>query len=441
MAIGGRLYTGQNAGVDIPSLDKLTRSQERMEDMFTKANELRLKSFKEGEKQFLEMGNVDLETYMSGKNMEDQANLKEAYNENAARILRARGGNFNDFTTQDWVELQKGRQALESAQAKWTSDLEKYKLDAQTMERDAGRTYDENAWRGQVEEYLKTGIYPEKPLPIKKKSITDGLAAISNQYKGEVETELVTTPIAGAAPVKQKVWANMPREQAEYEIKNLILSEPGYYMSVIDDFESLPAAEQAKWLDDVDKSGTIDETDINKQENKIIAWAQQYEPYLNATIKRGSSAYSNVGGSNTTGQSKLKIGNSTSYYTPPSSTIGQVGKKPLREYYQFLKLGSYDINLINATLLNNQGNEISVNKILKMQPVGYDRQEDAFVFKVNQNYRSSDSDGVNDVVLIKRADVPDDFWELEINVDGKVVKIKDLSRVGPATTPNKGKLY
>ena len=415
--------------------------------MFTQANELRLKSFKEGQKQFLEMGNMDLGTYISNKNMTDQANLVDKYNARASEILKARGGNFNNFTTQDWVELQKGRKAIESAQAKWNSDLEKYKLDSQMMARDGGVAYDKDAWEKRVKQYLNTGLYPEEPLPVKKKNVTDALSYISSKYKGEEEIELTTTPLPGATAQKQKVWANMTKEQAQYEIRNLILSEPGYVKAVIEDFETLPATEQARWLDDTDKSGAIDKGDIDKQQNKLITWAQQYEPYLNAIIRRGSSAYSNVGGGSGA-QIDFEFGNTSVKYTPSSAMVQPLGDETFGKYHAFGLTRVYVMPFDEVSVLNQNGTLVrSEEKFLRVIPTGYDEEKDVVTFSVQQDYRSGKTMGRNDDISVPAGKVPPNFIEnMKIVVNGETLSIEEFrNKKAPssAATPtiSKGKLY
>lgn len=292
-----RTFTGENTGIKIQPLDRMARSQERMDDMLTKADQIRYSTFKENQSKFLNAMNVDTETYLSTANAEAQSKLIDEYNSKAQALLKSRGGRFENFTTQDWVELQKGRKYIESAQAKMNTDLERFKMDEQLMKRDGGRNYDPDEWNNIKKTYLQTGVYSEDPLPVKEKAFEGYLSQRSKNYTDKLQAELETTTLGG---IKQKrtAWVNMTPEQAKEEIKQGILLNDGERKNVMKRFAALPVQEQAKWLD-TNRDGKVDKTEQG-DENGIIAWAQQYQPFLSALIKEDTSMYSNVGTNNKT---------------------------------------------------------------------------------------------------------------------------------------------
>jgi hypothetical protein len=422
-----RSYTGRNAGVEIPNSDRIARSQERMDDLLMKANEYRLQSFKENQNRFLKMGDIDLDTYISSANATAQGKLVDDYNNKAQSILKSRGS-FENFQTQDWVELQKGRKMLESAQAKMNADYERFKLDEQVIKRDNGRTLDLDEWAAIKEKYLKEGVYTEDPLPVKEVPFENLLNDYSKNFTGEQEVELDTSGVVNGIRQKRKAWANMTQGQADNGIKELILYSEGGRKNVMRRFAEQPIQEQLKWLD-ADKSGTIDKNERG-DENAIIAWAQQYEPFKKTIIREKSTGYSNIT------QPKTEGANKPNYNVKALTPETVYGK---HSFSDMMNVGAVPQPVTEAQTIPlvydySSGKPVlkEVNQNAQFTVTGYSPSEDVILVKISND---SDAFSAGDIIALPAEGYSELLKAKPLFIDRSSFK----RETAPKTT--KGKLY
>jgi hypothetical protein len=105
-----RSYLGGEAGIEIKPLDKLARSQERMNDFITRAEELKFKVFQENKDWFLKESKIDPKVFINQKHAEVQQQLLDEYNQFAADIIKSSGG-FEGLGGKQQLLLQQKRLA------------------------------------------------------------------------------------------------------------------------------------------------------------------------------------------------------------------------------------------------------------------------------------------------------------------------------------------
>ena len=282
------IYDGKNTAVTLPSGERLDRAQENMSNLILQAEKLKLDSFKKNEEWYLKTQDVPLETYISAANTETQAKLIDAYNDQAQSILKARGGDFNKLTTQDKLELAKGRKFLESQQQKMLTDLVRFKEMDKTIQARQD-LYDTDEWNVIKLDYLKNGTLPEVELPIRPISFTKLLAEESyKSFRGVQDVDLERKDEAGRK-YKTTIKANRTVEQAKGDIKDLILHNEAGRKDVYRQFDGLSPQEKAKWLFDENNDNKIDE---GEEKNGIIRWAQNNQEFIDAAIIKQVNQYS-----------------------------------------------------------------------------------------------------------------------------------------------------
>ena len=441
-------FTGKDTGVEIKPLDRLARSQERAMDLLTKGEELKRKTFKENEDWFLKEAKVTPETYISQKNTEMQAKLLETYNNQATQILK-KAGSVGNLSLEDKLALQKGRQELESFQAKMNSDLERFKLDEKIINNDAGKEYDIEEWyKKDAKGYYDSGTYSDAPLPIKEKPFESWLGTISKGYTGKVNTDVESTNEQGIT-LKRSTWTNMALPQAQELIKQGILTQRGERKNVTNRFGALSEAEKMKWLD-TNKDGKLDQAE-RTDENGIIAWAQQHQPFISAVMREDSGASSNLFPSASKKSfdwnGAVGTGHNRNNEFPVRGAVDidtDEGKVTLPNSLDFsgIPRTTTDARKINKILVpDGKGGytEKSLGESASFDIVSYSPQDDVLVIKLKSN--TSDRtyrDGVN--LIVRGSEFDDLLKRKPFGIDRSTFTENKASTATSQVTKNKGAL-
>jgi hypothetical protein len=102
-------------------------------------------------------------------------------------------------------------------------------------------------------------------------------------------------------------------------------------------------------------------------------------------------------------------------------------------YHPTLKWPTQNIPVDDVVVWKPNGEKVRVTKkTLQLQYTGYDENTDQLTFLTESNYYGDDTNGKGDQIAIQFKDVPPKFGELEILVEGKRVKIKDVKREKPS---------
>lgn len=386
------IYDGKNTAVTLPSGERLDRAQSGMNDLILQAEKMKLDSFKKNEEWFLNSQDVDIETFLSAANTETQAKLIDEYNNKAQNILKARGGDFNNLTTQDKLELSKGRKVLESEQQRMLGDLEKFKMAREVVTKNQDKYSLEEANELIFKPYITTGKFNDEPLPIKAKSFDAYLD--NNKVPGDVTTEYEYYTNEFGTKVKQPKKVIGTKEQAKSFIKNRILSDEANRKDVFNQFKRQPLDVQLQYLDNNPKDGKISANelgtpqDLQSEENPIIRWAQETK-WKNArkVVEGGESGAApskasvsfdwNIGvgeGHNNNGE--FTVVKDKSIGATKFNSYLQLGEVPNSQ--KTMRIGKY-IDL-------NSGKEVALNDIATFQPVGYSPDKDMIIVAMKSKY-------------------------------------------------------
>lgn len=440
-----RLYTGRNSSVVLPSGERVDRAQQGMNNLILEAEKMKLDSFKKNEEWYLKTNDVPIETYISTANTEAQAKMVDAYNKQAQDILKARGGDFNNLTTQDKLELAKGRKILESQQQSMLGDLEKYKMARDVINKNQDKYDLEEANDTIFKPYLTTGKFNDAPLPIKAQSLDSFLD--NNKVRGSVtnDYEYYTNP--NGLKVKQPVKVIGTEIEARDFVKNRILSNEANQKWAFKEFAKQPENVQLQYLD-VNKDGKVDNSerggaqDLRSEENPIVRWAQDTRWKKARQIVEGSE----------TGAAQQNSGNFSIFngfgkkttYTPTEARPVTIGQTDYKAFHDFGNLPAKDIAVnTNIRVLDAEaGDTVKQPKTpITADLVAYDEDKDEFVFIATKNWYDFDAwngaKGKDIRFAVKRSELGKEYGDFEIMKDGKKVKIGNIT---PSTaTPTKNK--
>ncbi len=390
MANFQRQYTGENFGVRL-SDDKIGAAQQRMNNLILSADEMVYNSFKENEKRFASMTDVDLETYLSTASANAQSKMVEDYNKIATDIVRKRKG-FQNLTPDDWQELNLGRKVLESKQKQMLANQERYLTDRELVQRNPDK-YDVDKWNQQfATEYLQSGQYPEAPLPIKAVDVTKHLMESSQK----ITREYSPTPVEkteGGIRYRTTQTANLLPEEVDDFIMGAILPNPQAVQGLINDFESQPESVKVKYLD-TSGDGIVDSgersianTQSMGRDNPVIRWALDNPKYRQAAVTQKMGTWQPISTPRATTAAfnwNIGIGSGNNrnkeFDKQENITLGK------ETFSNFLNLGrqsfTSDPQMIQTYRDLETGQQRDLNKATRFEVVGYSPDKDMLVVKV-----------------------------------------------------------
>jgi len=439
MANFQRQYTGEGFGVKLDDNDRLAQSQQRMNNLILNADEMVYKSFKENEKRFADMTDVDLETYLSTASADAQSNMLQEYNKIATDIVKKRGG-LQNLTQNDWQELNLGKKTLEAKQKKMLADQERYKTDKALVERYPDE-YDVQEWNDKfASSYLQTGKYPEERIPVREKPFEAILSEYSKNFRGTNQVELDTVTKEGVR-LKRTIEGNMTIDQAKTAIKDMLLYDEGGRKNAYNKFNSLPVEEKKKWLVDETRDNKID---AREEKNGIVRWAQNNPEFQRAVITETSTPYTTLSTPKTGSAAfnwNVGIGSgnnrNSTFDKQDDVTLGQVTFK------NFYNLGrqsfTSDPQMIQEYLDLDTNQSRTLNKATRFEVVGYSPDKDMIVVKVTDRVT-----GLREGKLIGlNASQYDDLLRNKpFGIDRELLKKEAGAQSQQAGTPKTGrKLY
>ena len=390
MANFQRQYTGENFGVRL-SDDKIGAAQQRMNNLILGADKMVYDSFKENEKRFADMTDVDLETYLSTASANAQSKMVEDYNKIATDIVRKRKG-FQNLTPEDWQELNLGRKVLEGKQKQMIANQERYMTDREMVQRNPDK-YDMDKWNQQfATEYLQSGQYPEAPLPIKAKDVSNALMLASQKINREYSPTPIEKTEGGIRYRNTQTTNLLPEEVDDFIIGN-ILGDDAMVQGLIEDFDAEPESVKLRYLD-ADNSGSLDSGERSvattrdmKRDNPLLQYAIENPRYRRSSVttklgtwqpiptpKSTTTAFNwNIG---------IGAGNNQNAIFDKQKNI-TLGKET---FDTFLSLGwksfTSDPQMIQTYRDLDTGQKRDLNKATRFEVVGYSPDKDMLVVKV-----------------------------------------------------------
>jgi hypothetical protein len=449
MATFQRTFTGKDTGVTLPSSDKLYQSQKDMNSLILEADKMKLDAFQKNQDWFLKTTTVDPIAYISTANTETQAKLLDEYNKKATAIYKASGGNP---TTEDKLELVKGRQFIESEQARMSGDLEKYQLALKTIQANPDKYSLDKFQKAMVDPedgYFVKGKYNDMVLPLMPKSPEVFFGKSANKVSGTpttTPTKFRTSP-AGVQEQMDMTFSGSDEETKRHIVAN-ILNDPQLLEGAYEDFDKLSAKDKMVYLSDydTDNSGTISEEEqqnipsltSKSEDNPILRFAQdRYLPIAKGISDTAWKPSPKPSATSTT--KKYKVGEKYVAVNPGEKRVGAVpiSNKTYSDPIEFD--GTYKISYVptaNATELSGTStfditDKTNVEGFLKL----YDPEKDVFVFATTGSDPDIDS-GI--LIEVPAKDLrPSDISGLPVIVDGKETTIEQAraNRKAPIAKP------
>jgi len=437
---------GSDYAAKIPDLSKLEDIARSRGEMMIKAEELKLQKALKDKERYLDQLNVDPVSSITEINTTRQAAELAKYNSKWAARLAEKNGQLD---MNDEVEMIADKQRLRMLQEKIKSNEARFLEEYEIKKRDyMNRYYDDDYFQEGVKQFYKTGEYPEGGLlsvaPVNPVSYLSKLP--TGTPGSNIILEDVKDPKTGKSVAQKSV--NVSYRMTEEEAKQAIIesfTDDRVAKGYIKMFESLPAAEQAKWLGDYqsmamknpkDSKWAFDDSDIVN--NPIVKWATNNDTFIKAAMQYKVNAPQNLPQSGSGGSLLFSFGGISQKYTPPSSMSAKLGSRVVDKYYNFGDFKEYEIPTNNFEAIDINGNKFNVTaKSLKVQPLGYSQDDNSMLFKVLENYKYGNTSGKGEQIFIRLDNLPDEFKKLKIIFNGVPTEIGAIPAIGESSIRKK----
>jgi hypothetical protein len=420
-------YNGRGTAVTLPNSDRLDRAQENMSNLILGADKMRLDAFKKNEERFLKTTDIDLETYISQSNADTQTKMIDEYNKTAQKMLKDKGGRFENFTTQDWQELNLGKKILQAKQQKMSTDLERFKLMDKTVQSRPDQ-WDTDEWNTLKADYLKTGNLPDVELPVRAKPLEVFLN--EKKLEGTQTLDYGQPFMYNGQKVKQGTYYSGTEQEARDYVKGMVLSNPAYQKDVFQKFSKLPEAEKIKYLDVND--GTVDRNEAamasqsGTTDNPILKWAQ--DTYWQKARATKEGAMTSASPAQSTQGNKYFIGGKWQIVSEGQKKEGTVDLSGVKYDSPLEFNGSYKVNYIPTARAKELTGTSSIKITDATNVEGYlklyDPTKDVFVFAAS----GADPNIPNGTMIeVPATDLRNsDIKDFPVMVNGKKLTIEQL---------------
>lgn len=388
MAIN-RTFTGEGTATRFGTSDGLNSAQQRMNNLMMSANKLRYDTFKENQSKFLQMSDVPLETYLSSAYMETQAKLIDKYNKVAEGLLKERGGSFESLTTQDWIELQKGRKFLESEQERMNTDLLRFKEMDKTITSNPQK-WDNEKWKEIKLKYMNSGRLDDVEMPIMPASID--LLLNAKKLQGSSYSQVV--PVPNNPAQQQQIDYSATEDEAIPYVARIALADPQYLEEAKREWEALTPKEQADFFDSNNET-TKRYTALGVTNPVLMNYAKNHASKAIERTPRGTEFKDRATGSGSQFNWNLGIGagnNRNADFTVKQNfeIDTDEGKVSLPDYMDFSGISrtTTDSRRIGTVLIPNGSGgftEKPLNESARFDIITYSPSTDVMVIQLKDN--------------------------------------------------------
>lgn len=385
-------------------------------------------------KDFRALMDIDPVQLVSIKATEEQMKQLEAFNQKYTDLYAKRKGKL---TIVDEMNIMRDKAALQNNQNKWLAKQKQVQADWETVQNPRNwDVYDISAWTESYRNFLETGEY-QSETALQPATPSDQWVLTNFKIPNATTTQTEEKVKDGKLVYKQVGT----KEEAQALIWDIAFEPSGRGMKwMIKKFNELPKDVQKKYLESEPAGGW----EPSMHENPIVRAVQ--EEYWQMFIKKTDAVKVPMTSSTEKPKSELQTfyaGGSSYKYVPPESNQRLIGDEQFNDFYEFTRapsnwtfavdegriLDTYfsEGSLIEQDEFVTEGNRIS-GVVIKGQLIGYDKEKDEFVFNVADNYRGTSfhKTGAGDKIAVPRSAVQDQFGDLKIKVDGKIVKISDI---------------
>jgi len=275
-------FTGK--GVTARLEGSTSQSYAGLGDTIKEIENIRYETFQKNRAEFLKNANVDPAFVLSNAARETQIKLIDNFNKKYGKLAQQK--NYN-LSTEDRLNMQTERNLIEAVKNEQLGQYELFKQHRDLVAKNPNR-YDLDKFNEATDSYLNSGRY-DQTMPALK-SLPFGLFIREQAKKMAGEYN----PMRVVSGNQVAVATRNIQDIGKFIEDNMFVNDQAT-LGMLEDWDKQAPQEKAKWLEDVDKSGTIDQAE---QENGIIKWAKQfyakdaevvsYSPWKNVDSGRGA---------------------------------------------------------------------------------------------------------------------------------------------------------
>jgi hypothetical protein len=253
-------FTGK--GVTSRLSDNTQESYSGLADSIKEIEKIRYETFQKNRAEFLKNANVDPAFVLSNAARETQMKLIDNFNKKYGKLAQQK--NYN-LSTEDRLNMQTERNLIEAVKNEQLGQYELFKQHRDLVAKNPNR-YDLDKFSEATDKYLESGRY-DQTMPALK-SLPFGLFIREQAKKMAGEYN----PMRVVSGNQVAVATRNIQDIGKFIEDNMFVNDQAT-LGMLEDWDRQTPQEKAKWLEDVDKSGTIDQAE---QENGIIKWAKQF---------------------------------------------------------------------------------------------------------------------------------------------------------------------
>lgn len=435
------LYTGKGLATKLPTDNG--SAMNRLSDFIVKAEELKYKTFRENEKEFLKSSNVDPLFFISDKSQRVQTELLSDFNNKWAQEYKKYQGNLPMSVKQ---QMQSEKNIIIAQQQKMQSDMERAMQDRNIISKDVRGELDHIDADKRWNDYINTGTYDTSPLQPSAIDPDYHYSKNINKGTGTASKVKITTNKGGKVITEEK-YASASEEEARQMVEADILSSPRIAKGFVKKFQALKETDPDEYKRrlDTNKDDILDkaeEQEAKQVGNPIIEWAKdtfwQKRIIVRDIETTKPETTKKTGGSSFTGFGK------PINYDPTEARSLKVGQTDYSSFHDFGNIPVQDVTVKEIRVLNPEGETVmNPESPISADLIGYDENKDEFIFIATKDFLSvynqfMSGKGKDWRFAVKKADLPDKYKEWEIIKDGKTIKVGSVASqvvTTPTETP------
>ena len=364
MADFSQTFTGKNTAVVLPSGEGVQKAQQGLSDLILSAEELRYKTFKENEAQFLKNVTIDPVFVLSDSARKYQMQLIEEYNQKWGK--RAQQTNYN-LSGQDKQTMLTEKNFITSVAQGQLEQMEMYKQHKELVEKNPGK-FSLTEFAKATERYLKTGVY-DQTMPAWQ-PLDFGAYANEEAKKLGFNLDRKEVPV-GYNMVATEAW-NIPRGKEGEFVVSLLGKNP---QADADFFDRWNKADKEAYYQRGEAEG----------KNPILLWAQDEFSGVRRSEQTGKRT---IPGAKTTSgfSSKLPVdatNNKNDNYDVVPTKFGSF------DFNSYLNLGFAETAARSQKIQKyvdlKTGQEKTLNGAADFKVVGYSADKDMIIIELVKN--------------------------------------------------------
>lgn len=255
-------FTGKGTGVVLPSGEGVQRAQHNLNDLVTRAEEMKYKTYRENRDQFIKNSNIDPVFVLSDAGRKYITQRIGDFNKRWGKRFQESGGNLSD---KDLLDMQTDKNLIIADQQNQKAQMERFIQHRDLVSKNPDK-FDDKAFAEATRAYMETGVY-DQPLPAWRPIDFGAYARQVAEKKAFIYDE---KPVdVGGGMMSQESW-NMPQGTEGRFLVGLLGQNP---QADVDFFSRWDKADKEYYfkLADANKDN---KTSPDEEKNAIALWAK-----------------------------------------------------------------------------------------------------------------------------------------------------------------------